>query len=54
MMTTTDKPKPKEPEIRNPHYSGATPGMVARALAKRKPAPIKQKTTPTAAAQSRV
>ena len=29
--------KPKEPEVLNPRYKGATPEMVGRALLKHKP-----------------
>jgi len=30
----TETRKPKEPEVVNPRYAGATPAMVARALAR--------------------
>ena len=31
----TETRKPKEPEVLNPRYAGATPEMVARALGRR-------------------
>ena len=42
----------KEPEIRNPLYAGATPGMIARALVKRKP--VEKPSRKRSGAQTRI